>query len=264
MKLKHRFAVILHDPDRDSYFPLKWLSSLSMQFIMSLMDYGIYHEILPKKVYYNNRVHYFSVPHGLYNGSNFEDEELSAYLKNLKKDFTVCSILGNIRKEKNYEMTILALQTCKNLHLVIAGKGASSNYTMSHLKKLAQLYNVNEKITWIDKYLTEAEMNSVLNHTDVLLLNYASSFKSQSGILNVAAPFAPLLLVSSTDSALYKICKRFNVAQFITPDSPNALMEKFLEWDKNKVAFITDWSEYKAFASWKHNIDITLKNFRKL
>ncbi len=80
----------------------------------------------------------------------------------------------------------------------------------------------------------------------------------------MAAPFAPRLLVSLTDSALYKICKRFDLAMFITPDSPEALQEKFSEWDKNSVAFTSNWEAYNTYASWEHNINISLKNFEKL
>ncbi|OZV69237.1 hypothetical protein CA834_07210 [Winogradskyella aurantia] len=263
LRLKHRFAVILHDPDRDAYFSFKGLSGLTMRCIMSLMDWGMYHEVLPNKWYYNNNVRYFSIPHGLYETSKTENKVLSAELKTLQSKSTVCTILGNIRREKNYEMAILALQKCNNLHLLIAGQNASSAYSIEHLKTLAKVHNVAHQITWVNKYLTDAEMNSVLKHTDVLLLNYARSFTSQSGILNMAAPFAPHLLVSKTESALYQICQQFRLADFIPADDPKALEEKFLEWDKNQVPLAANWEAYSAYASWAHNIEITLKHFNQ-
>ncbi len=261
LRFKHRFAVILHDPDRDAYLPFQWLSGLSMRCVMTLMDWALYHEVLPKKWYYNNGTHYFSVPHGLYDNVKTENKQLKTALMVLQGEFTLCTILGNIRKEKNYEAAIKALQQMQNLHLIIAGQAASSAYTMADLKVLAKTFEVAHKITWINKYLSDAELNSVLKHTDILLLNYASSFKSQSGILNVAAPFEPYLLVSKTESGLYDICKRFGLAEFIAPDCEEALEEKFLEWDKNKVTFQPNWSAYRAYASWEQNIKIALKHF---
>lgn len=261
LKLKHRFAVVLHDPDRDAYFPNKWLSGASMCWIMVLMDWGIYHEVLPQKWYYNNKVQYFSVPHGLYDATQEEDPELNLQLKALKRNYTNCAIIGNIREEKNYEAAIAALKMCDTVHLIIAGKAAHSGYTEAHLQAYAKQHGVLEKITWLTKYLSDEELNSVLKHTDVLLLNYASSFKSQSGVLNLAATFTPSLLVSKTDSALYHSCKTFNLAEFIMADSPEALQEKFIDWDKNGVSFEADWYTYKAYASWDQNIKIALKHF---
>ncbi|MDQ3536560.1 MAG: glycosyltransferase, partial [Bacteroidota bacterium] len=65
---KHRFAVALHDPDRDDYPPSKSFSEYSMKMLLSIMDFGLYHESLPHKSYYNldAKTIYLNVPHGIY------------------------------------------------------------------------------------------------------------------------------------------------------------------------------------------------------
>lgn len=262
LKIKHRFAVILHDPDRDAYFPTPWLSGYSMRCIMSLMQWGMYHEFLPDKWYYKNKVKYFAIPHGIYASNKNIDTELSTLLQDLKNHKNLFTILGNIRKEKNYEMAIEALQKCEHIQLIIAGKNANSSYTIEHLKAIAKKHNVQDKITWINKYLSDREMNSILENTDVLLLNYSNTFSSQSGVLNLAAPFKPNLLVSKTNSALYKTCKKFSLAEFIPADDAQALEKKFIEWDKHQKTQNTNWDDYLAYASWENNINTMLKQFR--
>ena len=258
LKLKHRFAVILHDPDRDNYLKSKLLSQLTMSIFMKLMDYGLYHETLPERNYYKTGVIFASIPHGIYYNNVKPEKELSLYMAKLKETKVVCSILGNIRKEKNYELAIRSLQNTKNIHLVIAGKDANSDYSSSSLVELAATLGVKDKVTFILNYLTDSQISAVLENTDVLLLNYSSSFSSQSGILNLAAPYKSNLVISRTNSALYKVAREYNLAKFVEADSLKVVQNLFLELDNSGFVKQIDWSQYMMHASWEKNVDITL------
>lgn len=258
LKLKHKFAVILHDPDRDNYLKSKLLSQLTMSTVMRLMHYGLYHETLPERYYYKKGVIFSSIPHGVYHNNMKPDRELSEHMAKLKETKVICTILGNIRKEKNYELAIQSLQNTKNIHLVVAGKDANSGYSSSSLIELATTLGVEKKVTFILKYLTDEQISAVLDNTDVLLLNYSSSFSSQSGILNLAAPFKSNLVISKTNSALYKIARQYNLAKFVEADSLKDLQKLFQDLDISGFGKKIEWSDYIMHASWEKNVDITL------
>ncbi|MCC8358452.1 glycosyltransferase [Salinimicrobium sediminilitoris] len=264
LRVRHRFAVMLHDPDRDAYFPFKKLSEVSMKAITSFMDWGLYHEKLPDKTYYKNRTSYFSVPHGIFSKNIGEDVALTNKLAPLQKKFITCTILGNIRREKNYEAAIQSLKNNPQLHLIIAGKEANSSFTIDALKTLAGKVNVENQITWINKYLSDSEINSVIAKSDLILMNYASSFTSQSGILNLIAPFSPHIIVSKTSSALFEICERFNLGTHIEADKPQALKMTLENFDKARLKkeSVKNWEAYRKYASWKNNITISLNKFQ--
>ncbi|WP_053976068.1 glycosyltransferase [Mangrovimonas xylaniphaga] len=263
LKRKHSFAVILHDPDRDAYFSkVKW-STVSMGKVMSVMHLAFYHEMLPNKVYYQNKAIVFtSIPHGIYEQAYHIDLHLQTQLQALKGDNKLVGVLGNIRKEKNYEDAICALAQCEYIQLVIAGKVSNSEVDLNVFKTLATSLGVADRIYWINKYLTNDELNTVISELDIILLNYASSFTSQSGILNLIAPYSPNVIVSQTSSALSKLCERFRLGHMIQADNREALIQAFTKIDENFANnHHKSWKRYRAYASWEHNVSLILSKF---
>ncbi|OMP31778.1 glycosyltransferase [Mangrovimonas sp. DI 80] len=263
LRRKHTFSVILHDPDRDAYFPkVKW-SVISMERVMDVMHLAFYHEMLPDKVYYQDEnLDFISIPHGIYEKDYEIVKHLQTQLQELKKENKLVGILGNIRKEKNYEDAIYALAKCDHVQLVIAGKESSSEVDLNIFKRLASSLGVEDRILWIKKYLTNDELNTVIAELDVILLNYASSFTSQSGILNLIAPYSPNIIVSQTSSALSELCERFKIGHIIEADSKEALIHAFNKVDqicgKNSEE---NWKSYGEYASWENNVSIILSKF---
>jgi hypothetical protein len=80
---RHKFAIILHDPDRDAYPPnLAW-TNYSMNLIMGLTDFAFYHDSLPDKSYYKTGTScvYLDLPHGIFRMPEPDTECLSAIQK---------------------------------------------------------------------------------------------------------------------------------------------------------------------------------------
>lgn len=258
---KHRFAVVLHDPDRDDYPPSKSFSESSMKKLLSIMDFALYHEGLPTKPYYLlSKTIYINIPHGVYlpalPDSNFTKE----LQEKIGKNYKTLAILGNIRKEKNYDLAIESLQHFPSLKLIIAGKLANQNVDIAAFKHLAEKLKVMDRVIWIEKYLTDHELSSLINFSDIILLNYSKSFKSQSGILNLIAPYKKKIIISRGDSSLSLISNKFNLGILIEPDNIDALK------DGISKSFLSDfsenWSKYLEFASWKHHTDIVLEAYK--
>ena len=258
---RHSFSVFLHDPDRDNYPPSKGYTNFSMKAMMSLMKFGFYHEHLPDRPYYQNvRTKLVSVPHGIYSlptcDKKFHDE-----LTVFKKNSFMLAIIGNIRQEKNYEMAIRCLTSSPDLTLLIAGNVANSSVNIEVWKQFAAELGVHDRIRWSVRYLSESELAAAIKTCDCILLNYASTFTSQSGILNMLAPFKKRVIISSTESGLTTIAKRFELGELIPPDSQQDLDNAVLKLMSSNESFDEGWEKFRDQASWQNHVEIVLKAF---
>lgn len=265
LKRRFKFAVMLHDPDRDAYFSSKFLSNVTMRAVMSLMDVAFYHEYLPKRDYYDpKKVQFVSVPHGVYGsevGSD-ADKVLQGALTDFKKQSRLLGALGNIRAEKNYPMVISAVQQLPNVRLVIAGSAANSSINVESLTNEVKQRNLQDRVLIINKYLTQEELNAVANACDGFVLYYSATFKSQSGVLNMVAQQRKPLLVSNIDSALSQLTEKFNLGLLIEPDSLSALEQAIIRFG-DMTNYDGDWDGYMQYASWQRHVSIAIQTMTR-
>lgn len=258
---KHRYAVFLHDPDRDRYPPHPVYSRYSMRTMMNLMDVGLYHHHLPEKPYYQNRkTKFLSVPHGLYSLPT-ADVTLMEEIAVFKSDGVLFTIVGNIRTEKNYLMAIHALQKLPHAKLIIAGEPSNASVDMQIYKQAALKIEVDHRIFWCIKYLEPEELSAVITMTDCVLLNYSNTFTSQSGIINMIAPFRKRIIVSDTGSALTKTVKRFNLGSLVKPDVEADLicaMESIISGPE------ASWDDFLEHASWETQVQLVAEAYEQL
>lgn len=264
LKRKHTFAVILHDPDRDNYFPFKWLSAYTMRAVMRIMDIAFYHGYLPDKKYYEFNIPKVEIPHGLYVHETF-DIDLYNLLVKRKGEFYLMGIIGNIRDEKNYTLLIESLLDLPNAILVIAGSPSNSDVPIRVYKKQIEQLGLEQQVIWIEKRLTDDEIQSVILACDLILLYYKHSFTSQSGILNLIAPHKKKLIVSDGTSALTQTVDMFKIGD-VVPISKESFVHSVLNiFDvTNKDAHIVMWDSYLKYASWKLNVDTVLAHVNAL
>lgn len=263
LQQKHLFAVLLHDPDRDSFFRWKWLSEQTMKNIMSLMSVAFYHGYLPHKSYYEGNFLKVSVPHGIY-----ENKEINAVflhqLKSLTAGYCVVGILGNIRDEKNYEIVIDALINLKEVKLLIAGKAANSGVSIDAYKNYAKQKGVEQQIIWVEEYLNGADFNAAIEVCDVVLLYYKASFTSQSGVLNTIAPFRKKLIVSDIKSSLTKTVKKYQLGAIVPPNDVVALTKVITELCHSDIESKSGWQQYIADVSWGEHVAIAIDSYKKI
>jgi glycosyltransferase involved in cell wall biosynthesis len=259
MASKHRYAVILHDPDRDNYPPSKRTSTRCMKALMSLMDLGLYHQHLPDKPYYKGKkTVYLDVPHGLY-PPPAEDDALAELLANIKRpELQYATILGNIRPEKNYSLALQALVRFPGMGLIVAGKASNQNISTDTFKAEALALGVAERVIWLERFLTEAEMAAVIHASDLILLYYARSFTSQSGILNTVAPLKKTIVASDGESSLAQTIGRFNIGLLAEPDNLDAFCAALDKALAGEGPHDADWARYLEYASWAHHANVVV------
>lgn len=251
---KHTFTVVLHDPDRDNYPPSRSFSETSMNIMMSIMKLGFFHEHLPSKIYYRTAsTKFLDVPHGIYVPFSPDITFGNEIKSRIGGSCSTMAILGNIRKEKNYPLAIQSLVNYPELKLVIAGNPANQNVDVSSYKLLAEKLKVDKRVIWIERYLTDSELSSLIDITDVVLLNYSRSFTSQSGILNLIAPYKKKIIVSRGESGLHDIVSKFNIGTLIEPDNLAALIEGISTTLREDYS--DNWGKYLDYASWKNHAE---------
>jgi hypothetical protein len=103
----------------------------------------------------------------------------------------------------------------------------------------------------------------VIQATDIILLNYAKSFSSQSGILNLIAPYQKKTIISKGNSSLSITAEKFYLGYMVEPDNSESLISgvNYLISSDNDTA--KPWTEYIKHASWENMVTQTLKVFKE-
>jgi len=261
LKRRHLFGVILHDPDRDRYFPKKEISVYTMKKVMSVMDVAFHHGYIPVKSYYSETLRKVEIPHGIYTPAPV-DTSFQSLLQEQKGKYNLIGILGNIRDEKNYELIIESLKDLPNTKLLIAGAPANSSInTQIYRDKITQ-EGLEERVIWVEKFLTDNELAAAITVCDLISLYYKKTFTSQSGILNLIAPFKKRLIVSNVESSLKQVVFRYQIGVLVEPDNKYAFIEAAKDLLVNEQQlFDAKWIKYLNDHSWENNIKTITQTF---
>lgn len=257
-KRKNQFGIFLHDPERDHVTPSRWYSRLSMNVLMKMMDFAFYHSFLPEKKYYSigqDKIKFVDVPHGIYPlppASSVLKEELHRERGNYK----IMTLLGSIRRDKNYEIAIRLLTLMPDYKLFIAGRSPSSAYTSGQLKDQAKTIGVSDRVIWVERYLSEDEMAAVIEESDIFLFLYSAGFVSQSGVLNIIATFKKPFIYSDFPSALSILSKRFGLYKGVDLTNIENIPQVIRDILNEKHKYNDAWDEYLTYASWDENAKI--------
>jgi len=84
-----------------------------------------------------------------------------------------------------------------------------------------------------------------------VLLTYASSFHSQSGVLNIAAGARKPVLASASPSPLIESVRRFQLGIAVASDSLTAIVEGLRQLLLTPIQ--PRWQDYEATAAWADN-----------
>jgi hypothetical protein len=259
---KHQFGVFLHDPDRDQYPTGYWYSTLSMRWILNLCSFALYHEVLPDKPYYKNtKTRFIPVKHGIYSRQEIDDSLYNDIIK-LAGDKYIVLIPGNLRSEKNYEVAIDLIGSMQGSFLIIAGSTSSNEFSVKNLEdNLYSSLNPNQYL-FINKYLSETEMNTMIKVSALVWLYYKPSFVSQSGILNMVANFRKPVLVSSHESPLYHLVREYKLGYCALPYDMEFL-KRVLQMAMNGRNFNpSNWDRYINDADWNNQVETVLKHIQ--
>ena len=107
---------------------------------------------------------------------------------------------------------------------------------------------MEERCRFFEGFVEDGDLAKYFGGADFVLLTYASSFHSQSGVLNLAAGARKPVLASAAPSPLIDSVKKFNLGVTVEPDSVEVVA-------KGMRCLISAypparWEDYAAAASW--------------
>ena len=248
-----KYAANLHDPVRNYAVGPEWWHRLSVRLAYLPLDFVIVHDELAESAAVPRSVRVVKAPHGLY-----EISESVTDVAAIRREWGVGDgqkvflAFGFVRDGKNLDLAIQALKSVPEAFLVIAGSVASSkDKTFTFYRELAANLGVEGRCRFFEGFVEDGDLAKYFGGADFVLLTYASSFHSQSGVLNLAARARKPVLASSSRSPFIESVKKFTLGVTVEPDSVEAVA-------KGMRCLISAypparWEDYEAAASWSVN-----------
>jgi glycosyltransferase involved in cell wall biosynthesis len=254
-----RYAVTLHDPRRLRQYGPQWWHDLSVWAAYLPFSVGMVHgldDVMRASV--PSHVELVDVPHGTFSVvSQTQSDNASGVRDRFGINVTdqVALALGYVADRKNLDVAIHAIALRPHIHLLVVGCRASSkDKPVEFYMNMAKSIGISHRVHFIDRYMPENEIGTLVSAADVVLLTYRSDFVSQSGILHLAANWAKPVLASSGAGPLVETVQRYCLGVTVEPDSAEDLamgLDRVLAGDYSPLG----WDSFRREASWKANID---------
>jgi glycosyltransferase involved in cell wall biosynthesis len=256
---KVKYAANLHDPVRSFVVGPRWWHNLSVRLAGMPLDFVLVHDKPPDTSPLPVRVRMVAVPHGLYEaGSRTGDTADIRHNWGVQPSQKVFLAFGFVRDGKNLDLAIRALAKVPEAFLVIAGSVASAkDRPFTFYRELAGELGVAVRCRFFEGFVSDAELGRYFSGTDFVLLTYAASFHSQSGVLNLAAHARKPVLASSAPGPLVESVKKYNLGITVEPDSEAAVLHGMQSILAEPP--VPRWQEYEDAASWTVNVREILK-----
>lgn len=171
---------------------------------------------------------------------------------------SVLLAFGHIRDNKNLDLAIRAIREVPQVHLLVAGKRtASSQKPEGYYMDLAKRLGVEGRCTWVVDYVSEEEAANLFTASDAVLLTYDRTFRSASGVLNVAARYRRPVIASSGAGSLRSVVQRYGLGVWVEPDDADALASGFRDWLVSPPS--PQWGDYNEDNSWHKNAQVVAR-----
>ncbi len=263
--LNQLYAANLHDPVRDYQVGPAWWHHLSVCLAYMPLRFGLVHQRLPSPSPIPTQVKVIETPHGIYDLMESLEDPLEIRRRwQVPLGKKVFLAFGFIRDNKNLDLVIRALVDHPDAFLVVMGKAQSTkDRPMAFYLKLSEELGVNGRTRFFDEFVPDEKLAGYFAAADFIILTYDVSFRSQSGVLNVAARARRPVLASAGPSPLQDAVTKFSLGIFVEPDSISALTAGMGLLLRDRITKPC-WDDYEAYASWPANAKIILDAVERL
>lgn len=252
-------AVNLHDPVRDFRVGPDWWHSWSVQKGYSFVSVALVHASVPPEANVPPWVKIAEVPVGIYDlPAARRTREAMRGEWGVGAGHVVFLSFGFIRNGKNIDLLVRALQQVPRAFLVIAGRPQSQlERPMQFYESLARELGVRNRCYFQSGFVGNDELGDYFGASDFVALTYSRGFRSQSGVLNIAAAARKPVLASSAPGPLIESVQRFQLGVALEPDSLPAIVAGMRSLVDSPP--VPDWSGYEVFAGWDRNVSELLR-----
>lgn len=251
-------AANLHDPIRDFQLGPGWWHRWSIRKAYEPLSFVLVHQAVPAEAGLPPSVVAYEVPVGIYHESCTLPNAVSAQKKlGVPVGKRVFLSFGFIRNNKNLDLFIRAMRRVDDVFLIVAGRNQSAkDKAVEYYFDLAKQCGVVERVKFVGDFIKDDLVPLYFAACDYVLLTYDSTFRSQSGVLNIAANYQKPVFASSGDSPLQDAVRKFGLGIFVAPDSEESITNGLgIDFDPAGC----DWGGYFDYASWKTNVSPVLE-----
>jgi glycosyltransferase involved in cell wall biosynthesis len=252
-----RFAAVVHDPVRNYVVGPPWWHRLSIAQGYSFLDVAFVHAPIELDIGQpQTGLRTEVIPHGpfRYPMSEAAPTDLRAKLR-VPRSATLLLSFGHIRDNKNLQLMLQAMAHLPQVWLLVAGPEATAGQRPStHYRQLAQELGVHDRCLWQVGYQSGAEVADAFTAVDAVLITYASSFRSASGVMHLAAHYRKPVVASAGASALLHTVQRFSLGVVVPPDDASALAEGLKQLISAPPS--PQWQAYEQANSWDRNAQL--------
>lgn len=257
-----RYAATLHDPVRGRTLGAEWWHRCSLRTAYAHLSIGLVHDLaVARMALVPDHIRLVEVPHGIFPVAGVGREiDLRATL-GIDPVAPVALSFGYVADRKNLDLAIEALAAVPTLHLIIAGRrGSTQDRAPEAYRAQAEKLGVADRCHIFDRFIDEAEINTLFSAANFLLMTYSGAFVSQSGVLHLAANWSRPVLASGGAGPMVETVRRYALGEVVAPDSVEALAEGMRRMivHRDTAADNTAWQRFREEASWAHNIDLLL------
>jgi glycosyltransferase involved in cell wall biosynthesis len=165
---------------------------------------------------------------------------------------------GRLRSDKNLECVLYALRDNPRTHLLVAGPEATHGQRQSgEFRRMADRLGIADRCHWQVWFHTPEEAAQVFTAADVAVLVYSASFRSASGVLNVAVRYRIPVIASGGDGALTRAVSQFALGVVIPPDDTPELAKAIPQLFRHPLA--PDWEGYLEANCWAANARLVIE-----
>jgi len=258
--LKHqtrgvRFSCILHDPVRNFQRGPEFWHRLSLSKALSFLDVVFVHGNgltsieksplpIPRKVV---------IPHGVYASEQAVPDRTSArYVLGLPDHAKVFLSFGYIRDDKNLDAFIRAMPSIPDAFLVVAGEVISGTQRgIAYYKELAGQSGVSARVVWHTQHIPSDDVPFLFAAADCVLLLYAKTFHSMSGVFSSAIYFGCPCLASDGGGPLTDGIRNYRLGVECPALDPEAIACAARTLIQSPPE--ADWEGYRHDHSWEEN-----------
>jgi glycosyltransferase involved in cell wall biosynthesis len=255
-------GAVIHDPVRDYIVGPLWWHRRSVAAGYSFLSEGFIHDAIKLEGLPSGmNLPVTTIPHGPFDvAPTTMSQEQARALYGIPANAQVMIAFGYIRDTKNLDLVIGAMEQFPDFHLLVAGRVSTEGQRpISFYQDLATKVGVNQRCHWIERFIEPEEVGNLFLASDLVLLTYSKSFRSASGVLNVAAAYHKPCLASAGAGSLSSVVRQYGLGIWVEPDSLPALIAGLRGFEACPPS--PKWMDYEAEQSWTRAVELILDRF---
>jgi glycosyltransferase involved in cell wall biosynthesis len=258
-----QFAAIAHDPVRDFVVGPLWWHRWSISQGFSFLDHVFVHEKIALDTGHPNRsINQIVIPHGAYPFPDSSRDRITIRQDmEIPTDAVVYLSFGHLRDGKNLKLVLQAMVHVTSAWLVVAGTEAGTgNIKSAALRELAEELGVSNRCRWIIGYIDAIDVANLFCASDFVLLTYSKTFRSASGVLNIAVHYQKPILASCGQGNLSTSVRNFSLGVCVEPDCVEEIVSGMLKIQNLQLS--PKWIAYSVENCWRRNAMLVMNSFK--